>query len=344
MKWFITGGAGFIGCNAAAKLLQEGQEVVLFDNLSRRGAAANIAWLRTQGLRDFVEGDVRDVQQLTAAFRQHPDIAVVLHLAAQVAVTHSIQDPREDFEVNVLGTFNVCEVIRRYCPQVILLNVSTNKVYGNLEHVRLVEHSGRYAYVDLPKGVPETQPLDFHTPYGCSKGAADQYGRDYTRIYGLRTVTFRQSCIYGPRQFGLEDQGWVAWFAIAALLEQPITIYGDGKQVRDVLFVEDLVTCYKQAVARIEQAKGQVYNIGGGPAFGLSVLECLQLLEQLLGKRIPYQFAGWRPGDQRVFICDLSKANRELQWQPRTGIKEGLRQLCDWIKAHKAEISYVIGG
>jgi len=342
MKWFLTGGAGFIGCNAAAQLLKEGHEVVVFDNLSRSGTDANLVWLKDQGLRTFIHGDVRDARQVVDVFRTHRDIGVVLHLAAQVAVTTSVMNPREDFEVNALGTLNVCEAVRQCAPEAILLNASTNKVYGELPHVHVVKRNGRYAYADLPGGVPETAPLDFHSPYGCSKGAADSYVKDYARIYGLRTVSFRQSCIFGPRQFGIEDQGWVAWFAIAAVRESPITVYGDGKQVRDVLFIDDLVQCYVRAVERIEQAVGQVYNIGGGPGQTMAVSECLQRLEQLLGRRIPYRVADWRPGDQRVFVCDISKAQRELGWQPRTGTDEGLERLVSWVKTHETELSHVV--
>lgn len=337
MKWFITGGAGFIGCHMAAKLLKDGHEVVIYDNLSRKKTETNLAWLREQGLRNAVIADVRDMAKLGQAIRQHPNIDVVLHLAAQVAVTTSVQNPRDDFETNALGTFNVCEAVRQLCPDAILLNASTNKVYGGLEDLQIDEADGRYRLADLPAGVPETRGLDFHSPYGCSKGAAEQYVHDYARIYGLRTVNFRQSCVYGTRQFGIEDQGWVAWFAIAASSGQPITIYGDGKQMRDVLYIEDLLTCYEQAVMEISRTSGQVYNIGGGPGNVLGVTECVKRLEPLLGKSIPVRFHDWRPGDQRVFVCDVSAAKRDFGWAPRTGVDEGLKRLVTWVQENVEE-------
>ena len=333
MRWLITGGAGLIGCNAARRLAEQGHDVLVLDNFSRKGAEENMQWLRRHGAVASIRADVRDFPTLQRIVAEGFD--VVLHLAAQVAVTNSVRDPREDFEINALGTFNVCEAVRLRCPEAILLNASTNKVYGGMEDVRIAEAEDRYRYADLPQGISEERLLDFHSPYGCSKGAADQYVRDYARIYGLRTVTFRQSCIYGPRQFGVEDQGWVAWFAIAAGLGLPLTIYGDGKQVRDVLYVGDLIDCYLHAVAEIDQASGQAYNIGGGPSNTLSLLELLGHLERLGGRPIPRRFADWRPGDQPVFICDLTKAEAELGWSPKTSVEEGVAELWTWVMAHR---------
>ena len=233
MKYLVTGGAGFIGCNAARRWLERGHDVVVLDDLSRRGADSNLDWLREQGRFVFERVDIRDDAALDAALARHRDTQVILHLAAQVAVTTSVTEPRHDFEVNALGTFNLLESTRRHAPSAAFLYASTNKVYGGLEHVRVEQRNGRYAFRDSPRGISEAEPLDFHSPYGCSKGAADQYVRDYARIYGMRTVVFRQSCIYGWRQFGVEDQGWVAWFTIAAVTGKPVTIYGDGRQVRD---------------------------------------------------------------------------------------------------------------
>ena len=263
MKYLVTGGAGFIGCNAAQRWMRQGHEVVVLDDLSRHGADRNLSWLQTQGRFVFERIDVRDARAIDAAVQRHTDTDVVLHLAAQVAVTTSVTEPRHDFEVNALGTFNLLEAVRRHAPLAAFLYASTNKVYGGLEHVGVVLRDGRHAFADRPDGIGEDTPLDFHSPYGCSKGAADQYVRDYARIYGLRTVSFRQSCIYGWRQFGVEDQGWVAWFTIAAVTGQPVTIYGDGRQVRDLLFVDDLCEAYDAAVERIERASGQVFNLGG---------------------------------------------------------------------------------
>lgn len=334
MKVLITGGAGFIGSNAALRFMQEDHRVVLFDNLSRQGSQANLRWLQEQGNPSFIKGDVRDFAALEEAFRAHPDIDVVLHLAAQVAVTTSVADPRLDFEINALGTLNVLEAVRQWAPQAILLFASTNKVYGAMDDLEVVEMDGRYQYGNL-RGISEERPLDFHSPYGCSKGAADQYVRDYARIYSLRTVVFRQSCTYGYRQFGVEDQGWVAWFAIAALLGRPITIYGDGKQVRDLLFVDDLLAAYQRAIQNIEVACGQVYNMGGGPSNQASLLEVLSQLERHLGRPIPRSFSSWRPGDQKVCVMDTSLAQRELGWQPRVGVEEGVGRLFHWVVENK---------
>ena len=297
MKWVITGGAGFIGCHAAARFHRAGHQVVVVDNLSRRGAEENLAWLRGQGVGDFVRADVRDAQAMQTLLARHADADAVLHLASQVAVTTSVRDPRADFEINALGTFNVLDAVRLAAHgRPAVLYSSTNKVYGNLEHVRVVERDGRYAYEDLPTGVDESEPLDFHSPYGCSKGAGDQYVRDYARIYGLKTVVFRQSCIYGTRQMGIEDQGWVAWFCVAVTLGRPFSIFGDGKQVRDTLWVEDLVNAYERAVERIETVSGAVFNIGGGPENTLSLRELVAELERVTGRELRPAFAAWRHG------------------------------------------------
>jgi len=331
-KWVITGGAGFIGCHAAARLHGQGHHVVLVDNLSRRGAEANLAWLREQGITDFIKADVRDAKAMAEAVARHADAACVLHLAAQVAVTTSVKDPREDFEINALGTFNVLEAVRASGAGPAVLYSSTNKVYGNLEHVKVVERDGRYAYEDLPNGVDENEPLDFHSPYGCSKGAGDQYVRDYARIYGLKTVVFRQSCIYGTRQFGIEDQGWIAWFCVAATGGRPFTIFGDGKQIRDTLWVGDLVDAYQAAVARIDTVKGEIFNVGGGPKNTLSLRELVAVLDAAFGKSFNPPMADWRPGDQRVFVANIDKAKRLLGWSPQVSTTEGVQKLLGWVR------------
>lgn len=336
MKWLITGGAGFVGCNTAKRLIERGDQVVIFDNLSRRGASANLGWLSSSGSFQLIQADVRDYGAVEAAIRDRHDVDVLLHLAAQVAVTTSVRDPRQDFEINALGTLNVCEAIRQSGREIILLNASTNKVYGALEHEVLTEEAQRYMLRNRPDGIAETQPLDFHSPYGCSKGAADQYVRDYGRIYGLPTVCFRQSCIYGRRQFGIEDQGWVAWFLIAALTGKPITVYGDGKQVRDLLFVDDLVECYLAAVERIETTRAQIYNVGGGADNTLSLLELLALIRERYGVQVNYRFEQQRPGDQKIFVSDIGKARRELDWQPHISVLQGIDLLVTWLRQHIA--------
>jgi CDP-paratose 2-epimerase len=332
----VTGGAGFIGANYVDRLVRRGEEVVVFDNLSRPGSVSNLEWLRSRlGVDGFelVEADVRDVRALERAAR---DVDVVVHLAAQVAVTTSVEDPRHDFEVNALGTFNVLEAARGSGREPIVIYASTNKVYGELEGARVVEEPTRYRLVDPPGGVTETQGLDLHSPYGCSKGAGDQYVRDYQRIYGLPTVVFRQSCIYGPRQFGVEDQGWVAWFVIAAVLGRAVTIYGDGKQVRDLLWVDDLLDAYDLAAERIDRVAGGVFNLGGGPDFTLSVWsEFGPLLESVTGSTIEVAFADWRPGDQKVFVSDITRFADAVGWRPKVGPEDGVSRLVAWVTANR---------
>jgi CDP-paratose 2-epimerase len=334
--YFITGGAGFIGSNYVCRLLERGEKVTIYDNLSRPGAARNLAWLQeTFGGKAFqlVTGDVRDAELLTSSSREAD---IIVHLAGQVAVTTSVTHPREDFEINALGTFNVVEAARLSERKPAVLYASTNKVYGGMEDVRVVERGTRWEYETLPMGCPETQPLDFHSPYGCSKGTGDQYVRDYARIYDLPTVVLRQSCIYGPRQFGVEDQGWVAWMIIAAVTGRPLTIYGDGKQIRDVLHVSDLLDAYDAAIARLDRVKGRVYNLGGGSGNTMSIwTEFGPLLEKLLGRPIPVALGDWRPGDQKVFVADIRKAERELDWKPKVGVEEGVGRLFEWVQKNK---------
>lgn len=335
MKVFITGGAGFIGCNVADYHLRRGDQVVIFDNLSRRGTDCNLEWLRNRHSSQliFIQGDIRHYEALSKALT--PDVERVYHLAGQVAVTTSVQNPREDFEINAWGTFNVLEAVRMVAPTAVVLYASTNKVYGGMEQITIVEGEKRYCYSDLPSGISEEQALDFHSPYGCSKGAGDQYVRDYARIYGLQTVVLRQSCIYGPRQFGVEDQGWVAHFCIAARLERPITIFGNGKQVRDILWVDDLIAAYEAAATHIEIASGQIYNIGGGPDNTMAIWsEFGPLLEKLAGRTIPATYDSWRPGDQPVYISNIQKAERELGWRPQVSVSSGIERLWHWVDAN----------
>jgi CDP-paratose 2-epimerase len=328
----ITGGAGFIGSNLAHRLLNEQNEVIILDNLGRSGCEHNLSWLQQMHGKDsfeLVNGNISIFEEVKRAVE---GVDVIYHLAGQVAVTTSVHNPRKDFEDNCLGTFNMLEAARLCGNDPIVLYASTNKVYGRLDDVQIEEGNTRYEFQSLKNGIPESHPLDFHSPYGCSKGAGDQYVRDYARIYGIKTVVMRQSCIYGYRQFGIEDQGWLAWFIIAALKNLPITIYGNGKQVRDALFIEDLLDAYEAAVANISTSAGQVYNVGGGPENTISIwAEFGPMLEKLLGRTIPVHLATWRPGDQPVYISDIRKAQRELGWTPRVPVQLGIKYLTDWI-------------
>ena len=334
-KVLITGGAGFIGSNAAARFLRRGAEVVILDNFSRRVARQNLEWLREKGPIIVIDADLRDRERMEKVFARHRDVSLVLHLAGQVSVTGSISNPREDFEVNAIGTLNILEAMRSSFITAPIIYASTNKVYGEMPQVPVEPNGTRYLYVNRSHGISENHPLDFHSPYACSKGAADQYVRDYHRIYGLNTVVFRQSCIYGARQFGAEEQGWVAWFAIAAHRDQPVTVFGDGKQVRDLLFVDDLLGAYEAAAANIDSVAGEVFNIGGGGENAVSVLEVLEYLEFCLRRPIRVQRTEWRPGDQRIYVSDIGRAARELGWKPQVGWRQGLERLLNWVKGNR---------
>ncbi len=344
MKVLITGGAGFIGVNAAASFLALRDKVYVYDNLCRPGTGANLRWLKAQGKPVFCRGDIRDVSRLRTFFRRHGPFALILHLAGQVAVTTSVIEPREDFEINALGTFNLLEATRQYSPRAVFIFASTNKVYGGLEKASVVKGSKGYRFQRLKQGIPEDWPLDFHSPYGCSKGAADQYVRDYHRIYGLKTVVMRQSCIYGYRQFGLEDQGWVAWFLIALNGGIPVTIYGDGLQVRDILFIDDLVAAYRLVYKNIGRSVGRVYNIGGGPRNAIAVREVIDYYAAWSGKPVRPRRSGWRPGDQKIYISDIRKAGRELSWSPKVSAAQGIARLNEWISENLCLFKNVLPG
>lgn len=333
--YLIIGGAGFIGINLADYYLAHDRRVTIFDNFSRKGTEDNVLWLKQKyGDRvDVVRGDIRKKDKKLNALIEKAD--VVFHQAAQVAVTTSVYNPEEDFEVNALGTFNVLEAVRMSTSKPILVYSSTNKVYGKMTGTEIKENKGRYMYSHLSHGVPETQPLDFYSPYGCSKGTGDQYMIDYSRIYGLKTIVFRQSCIYGPHQFGVEDQGWVAWFAIRAMQNRPVTIYGDGKQIRDVLYIEELMDAYNAAIDNIERTVGKAFNIGGGVRNTLSLLELIKMLEERFNRPLEYSFDDWRPGDQLVYVSDVRKAGEIFAWEPRITPETGLSKLLDWISENK---------
>jgi CDP-paratose 2-epimerase len=329
----ITGGAGFIGTNVADRMLKDGYRVTILDNLSREGVRQNVAWLQQRHGRlvTVVAADVRDPAVVRRAVE---NVSHVFHFAAQVAVTTSLLDPRNDFETNVTGTLNVLEAIRARNNRPSLIYTSTNKVYGGLEDVDLRADGCRYAPVDrfiAQHGISEARPLDFHTPYGCSKGAAEQYVRDYARSYGLRTVVFRMSCIYGPHQFGTEDQGWVAHFLIRALAKRPITIYGDGLQVRDILFIDDLMEAFFLAWRQIDALSGQAFNIGGGVARAVSLLELVDLIGRMTGHAPGVRFEPSRSGDQRYYVTDAAKFRQATGWSPKVSPQEGLQRLHSWL-------------
>ena len=330
MRVLVTGGCGFLGSNIVEALRVRGDEVVVLDNLARPGSERNRDWLVALGGVEILDADVRDAAAVESAIFGCDGI---VHLAGQVAVTTSVEDPRTDFEINAGGSVNVLEAARRSPRHPCVLFASTNKVYGGMEEVGVVDAGSRYAYASLPCGVPETFALDFHSPYGCSKGSADQYVRDYARIYGLPTAVFRMSCLYGPHQFGNEDQGWVAHFAIQALRGSGVTIFGDGKQVRDVLYVTDVVDLYLRALDRGDRLSGEVVNVGGGPENTLTLLGLIAMLEEMLGSKIDVSYGDWRPGDQRVYISSVAHAEEMFGWRPTTLVEDGVRRLVDWISA-----------
>ena len=329
----ITGGAGFVGTNLAHRYLSQGIPVRVYDNLSRAGVEGNARWLH-EAHGDLVEievADIRDAARLNQAVR---GASQVFHLAAQVAVTTSLVAPIEDFEVNARGALNLLEAVRACDAPPPLVFTSTNKVYGGLPDVGLRVRGARYEPEDdgvRAHGIGEARPLDFHSPYGCSKGAADQYVLDYARTYGLPAVVFRMSCIYGPHQFGTEDQGWVAHFLIRALEGKPITLYGDGKQVRDILFVEDLVNAFALAQEQIEALSGQAFNIGGGPGNTVSLLDLLGLIGEVYGSAPEVGFDDWRPGDQRYYVSDTRKFGEATGWAVETDVVAGIERLAQWL-------------
>lgn len=337
MKLLITGGCGFLGSNLAAEALRRGNELIIFDNLSRLGSFSNLEWLRRQGDFQFVHGDIRNQNDITRLVKEKKPNSI-FHLAGQVAMTNSIADPRKDFEINVMGTHNLLEAVRQYSSESAILYSSTNKVYGDLQQFSYTETASRYICNQYPNGFDEKITLDFHSPYGCSKGAADQYMLDYARIFGLKTAVFRHSSMYGGRQFATYDQGWIGWFCQKAVEatkdgENAFTISGSGKQVRDVLHAKDIITLYFSTLEKIDTAKGNAFNIGGGMENSLSLLELFDLLEEFTRTKLNYTRIAERESDQRVFVADTIKANQFLQWTPRVNSREGIRNMLDWVKS-----------
>ncbi len=351
-KWIVTGGCGFIGSNLSAALLEDGIDVVVLDTLVRLGSDENLAWLREKARRPgagkllHLKADTRSRTDVDDAFRRHGEGAcAVAHLAGQVAMTTSIERPRHDFEVNALGAMNVLEAVREQAPGAVAMFSSTNKVYGDLARHRHLEAPTRWTLPDHPRGLDEGVPLDFQSPYGCSKGAADQYFLDYHRIFGLRTIVFRHSSIYGGRQYATYDQGWVGWFCGEVLRQRreaaaggppkPFTISGDGKQVRDLLHADDLVTCYRRAAAAAARCVGQAFNIGGGMENSLSLLELFGELARLTGQEAAYERLPWRASDQRVFVADSAKAKAAFGWEPRVSRAQGLARMLSWVEERR---------
>lgn len=336
MKLLITGGCGFLGSNLASDALTRAEDLVVFDNLYRKGSRENLTWLQAQGNFAFEHGDIRNQNDITRVIQAfQPD--AIFHLAGQVAMTTSIANPRMDFEINALGTHNLLEAVRQHAPNAVVIYSSTNKVYGDLEQYSYTETETRFRCIDHPDGFDESTTLDFHSPYGCSKGSADQYMLDYARIFGLKTVVFRHSSMYGGRQFATYDQGWVGWFCQKAVetsrgqLEDPFTISGSGKQVRDVLHADDMKRLYLAAIENIDKASGQAFNIGGGIDNSLSLLELFSTLENMMNIKLNYTRLPVRESDQRVFVADIEKARRLLNWQPLVSAQDGVARMVDWV-------------
>ena len=348
MKVLITGGCGFLGSNLAAAYLQDGAEVIVIDALFRRGSAANLVWLQSIANPErfhFIQADLAEAEAVMAAFRRHAPFDYICHVGGQVAMTTSLTDPSRDLQTNILGTFHVLEAARALCPKALIAYSSTNKVYGDLEGLRYEETATRYCLPDHPDGLDESLSLDFSTPYGCSKGAADQYVRDWARVYGLKTVVFRHSSIFGGRQFASFDQGWVGWFCQKAIEQkrcheagvqpEPFTIAGTGKQVRDVLHADDLISLYRAAYRHREQLNGEIFNIGGGGANSLSLLELFDMLAELLAiPPLSYTLTPRRASDQDCFIADIAKARCLLGWSPAVSSRDGITNMLAWTEKH----------
>ena len=339
MKLLITGGCGFLGSNLAAHAMKRNEELIVFDSLYRNGSIENLHWLRSQSEFRFIHGDIRNQNDITRIIQETiPD--AIFHLAGQVAMTTSIANPRMDFEVNVVGTYNLLEAVRLYTPDATVIYSSTNKVYGDLEQYTYREAETRYECIEKPRGFDEQTPLDFHSPYGCSKGAVDQYMLDYARIFGLKTVVFRHSSMYGGRQFATYDQGWVGWFCQQAMAtkkgaqKEPFTISGNGKQVRDVLHADDMISLYFKTLDKISNAKGHVFNIGGGQENSLSLLELFDMLENLLKIKLEYIILPSRGSDQKVFVADITKVKHLLSWSPEVAYRAGIQRMLEWVQ-HK---------
>lgn len=336
MKLLITGGCGFLGSNLAVEAIKRKVDLYIFDDLSRLGSEENLKWLETQGKFKFIKGDIRNSADIANAV-SHIKPDAIFHLAGQVAMTTSLADPRKDFEINALGTFNLLESVKQHCPKAIILYSSTNKVFGDLEWVEYEETDTRYIAKKFPDGFNEETPLNFSSPYGCSKGSADQYILDFYRVFNIKTAVFRHSSMYGGRQFSTYDQGWIGWFCEQALktkngkLDKPFTINGNGKQVRDVLYCDDMVDLYFKSLENIENIKGEAFNIGGGMENSLSLLELFAFLEKELDINLSFTNLKPRASDQKVFVADISKAKKLIGWQPKIDKEAGIKKMLEWV-------------
>lgn len=338
MKILINGGCGFLGTNLAKEAISKGNEVVVFDNLYRDGSSENLEYLKSLGKFKYINGDIRNQNDVETVFKEEGEFDAIFHLAGQVAMTTSIKNPRLDFEINTLGTFNLLESARKYSAKSAILYSSTNKVYGDLEQYTYTETNTRYVCKEFPNGFNEEVPLDFHSPYGTSKGAADQYMLDYSRIYGLNTAVFRHSSMFGARQFATKNQGWIGWFVQKALDIQSnsntnkFTICGNGKQVRDILYADDMVSLYFLAAQNIEKIRGKAFNIGGGIENSLSLLELFEMLEKKLNIKMQYTQLPPRQSDQKVFVADTKKIEDALNWKAKINKDEGIERMIEWTK------------
>ncbi|MBE5883516.1 MAG: NAD-dependent epimerase/dehydratase family protein [Lachnospiraceae bacterium] len=337
MKLLVIGGCGFLGSNLASHGIEAGYDVTVFDNLSRLGSSQNLEWLKTLGPFTYIHGDTRNKNDVETLIKQG-QFDAVFHLAGQVAMTTSIENPYKDFEINTMGALNLLDSVRKYSPQTAILFSSTNKVYGDLDGYTYTETATRYVCNEFPNGFDESVPLDFRSPYGCSKGAADQYMLDFSRIFGIKTIVFRHSSMYGSRQFATYDQGWVGWFVQQAIEKyknpnvSPFTISGNGKQVRDILHAKDMISLYYTALENVDTLYGQAYNIGGTMEQSLSLLELFNMLDGLLGIKMEYTMLPPRASDQKVFVADITKIRSKIQWEPKVSAIEGVSAMVEWVK------------
>ena len=336
MKYLITGGLGFLGSNLSLEVIRRKEKLSIIDNCYRFGSKENLKWLKEKGSFKFIFEDIKNKREIESAIKKiKPD--VIFHLAGQVAMTTSLANPRLDFETNVLGTFNILESVRKNCPETVIIYSSTNKVYGDLEDLEYIENETRYIPKEYPNGFDESLPLEFHSPYGCSKGAADQYTLDYARMFNLNTVVFRHSTIYGSRQFATFDQGWIGWFCQKAFeikkdtLKDQITISGNGKQVRDILFFEDAVNLYFTSAEKVDKARGNAFNIGGGIDNSLSLIELFKLLENKFDVKLNYEKLAPRESDQKFFVANLKKIKKITGWSPKISSEKGIEKMIEWI-------------